>query len=193
MSVTTLHTQQSKTLLMTQAAMFAALMMIGANITSIFPFLVVAGVPITLQTFFAILSGLVLGSRGGVMATTLYLALGLAGAPVFARFEGGLSQIFSPSFGFIVSFILAAYVAGKIVEAYPTKKGFVIASIVGTVLNYVIGTNWLYFAMKFWAAAPPVFSYKVAWAMLVPPMPKDAILAVVGGLFAYRLVNIKRR
>ena len=43
--------------------MFAALMMIGANITAFAPFLVVGGVPITLQTFFAILAGLLLGSQ----------------------------------------------------------------------------------------------------------------------------------
>ncbi|GAE94900.1 substrate-specific component BioY of biotin ECF transporter [Gracilibacillus boraciitolerans JCM 21714] len=44
----------------TLAALFAALMAIGANITS---FIVVGGVPITLTTFFSILSGLLLGSR----------------------------------------------------------------------------------------------------------------------------------
>ena len=65
--------------------MFAALMMIGANITAFAPFLVVGGVPITLQTFFAILAGLLLGSRLGAMAMTVYMFIGLAGAPVFAN------------------------------------------------------------------------------------------------------------
>ncbi|HLU23874.1 MAG TPA: BioY family transporter, partial [Bacillaceae bacterium] len=37
--------------------MFSALMMIGANITSFVPFMVIGGVPITLQTFFAVLAG----------------------------------------------------------------------------------------------------------------------------------------
>ena len=53
---------------LTAAAMFVALMAVGANITSIAPFMVVGGVPITLQTFFAILAGVVLGSRLGAIA-----------------------------------------------------------------------------------------------------------------------------
>ena len=44
------------TLSLVHCGMFATLMMIGANITAFVPFLVVGGVPITLQTFFAILS-----------------------------------------------------------------------------------------------------------------------------------------
>ena len=67
------------------SGMFAALMMIGANITAFLPFLVVGGVPITLQTFFAILAGLILGSRRGALAMTVYMFIGLAGAPVFAK------------------------------------------------------------------------------------------------------------
>jgi len=98
------------------SGMFAALMMIGANITAFVPFLVVGNVPITLQTFFAILAGLILGSRRGALAMTVYMFIGLAGAPVFARFSGGFGSIISPTFGFIVSFILVAFIAGKIVE-----------------------------------------------------------------------------
>ena len=52
----------------TLAGMFVALMAIGANITSIVPFMVIGGVPITLQTFFAILAGVVLGSRLGAIS-----------------------------------------------------------------------------------------------------------------------------
>lgn len=75
------------------SGMFAALMMIGANITSFVPFLVIGGVPITLQTFFAILAGLLLGSRIGAIAMTVYMCIGLAGAPVFSKFkaDSGLS------------------------------------------------------------------------------------------------------
>ncbi|WP_408015136.1 biotin transporter BioY [Savagea serpentis] len=188
-----LNTGQQKLVMMVYAAMFAALMAIGANITTFLPFLVVAGVPITLQTFFAILAGLLLGSRGGVLATTLYMALGLIGAPVLAGFKGGPAQLFSPFFGFVVSFIIVAYVVGKISETYPTKVGFVIAATVGTVINYVFGTTWMYYAWKFWAEAPEVFSYKIAWLALVPPMPKDAVLMVVCGLLGYRTAHIKRR
>ncbi len=172
------------------SGMFAALMMIGANITAFVPFLVVGGVPITLQTFFAILAGLILGSRRGALAMTVYMFIGLAGAPVFARFSGGFGSIISPTFGFIVSFILVAFIAGKIVEKNSKLHGYIIAALVGMVVNYVIGTNWMYYAYKLWAAAPDAFTYKVAWLWMMPPLPKDIVLAVLAGIFGHRMYKV---
>ena len=172
------------------SGMFAALMMIGANITAFAPFLTVGGVPITLQTFFAILAGLILGSRLGAISMTVYMFLGLAGAPVFAKFGGGFGSLISPTFGFIVSFIFVAYVVGKIVESNGSLKSYIFASLVGFVINYAIGTNWMYFAYKFWAAAPDAFTYKLAWLWMVPPLPKDIILSVLAGIFGHRMYKV---
>lgn len=176
-----------KALDLTLASMFVGLMAIGANITSFVPFMVVGGVPITLQTFFAILAGIILGSRLGAISMTVYALVGLVGVPIFARFGAGFSTIISPTFGFILSFILTAYVAGKIVEKNRTLSAFVIASLIGLVINYVFGTNWMYFAYKFWAAAPEGFTYKMAWLWMVAPLPKDIILAVFAGMMGHRL------
>ncbi|WP_445326977.1 biotin transporter BioY [Sporosarcina sp. FSL K6-1508] len=172
------------------SGMFAALMMIGANITAFVPFLVIGGIPITLQTFFAILAGLILGSRRGALAMTVYMFIGLAGAPVFAKFGGGVGSIISPTFGFVVSFIFVAFIAGKIVEKNGKIHGYIIAALVGMVVNYVFGTNWMYVAFKLWAAAPDVFSYKVAWVLMMPPLPKDIILAVLAGIFGHRMYKV---
>jgi len=172
------------------SGMFAALMMIGANITAFAPFLVVGGVPITLQTFFAILAGLILGSRLGAISMTVYMFIGLAGAPVFAKFSGGFGAILSPTFGFIVSFILVAYVVGKIVERNGKLSSYVIAALVGLVINYGIGTNWMYYAYKLWAAAPEAFTYKIAWIWMIPPLPKDILLAVLAGIFGHRMFKV---
>lgn len=170
--------------------MFAALMMIGANITAFVPFLVVGGVPITLQTFFAVLAGLILGSRLGAVSMTVYMFLGLAGAPVFAKFSGGFGSIISPTFGFIVSFIFLAYIAGRIVEKNGKLHSYIIAALVATAVNYLFGTNWMYFAYKFWAAAPDAFTYKVAWLWMLPPLPKDVLLAVLAGIFGHRMFKV---
>ena len=105
-----------KTVELTLASMFVVLIALGANITTLIPGMVVGGVPITLQTFFAILAGLILGSRLGVLTTSAYAFIGLVGIPVFAQFGAGLGTLIKPTFGFIISFILAAYVIGKIVE-----------------------------------------------------------------------------
>ncbi len=178
------------TLEIAYCGLFATLMMIGANITSFAPFLVVGGVPITLQPLFAILAGLVLGSRLGAISMTVYTLLGLVGAPVFAKFSGGFSSILSPTFGFIVTFIIAAYVVGKMVEFRRTKTMYIAAALVGIFINYLLGTNWMYFAYKLWAAAPEGFTYKMAWLWMVPPFPKDIILAVFAGIFGFRLQKI---
>lgn len=179
--------QRGKVFNLVIGAMFVALTAIGANMTSIVPFLVVGGVPITLQTFFAVLAGLVLGSRLGAFSMFVYMVLGLAGVPVFAQFKGGAAMLLSPTFGFIISFILVAYVAGKIVELRRTVPVYVTAALVATAINYIFGTHWMYAAYLFWFQAPAEFSYKLAWLWMAVPLPKDIALAVLAGTFAYRL------
>jgi biotin transport system substrate-specific component len=172
---------------LTLAGMFVGLMCIGANITSIVPFMVVGGVPITLQTFFAILAGAILGSRLGAISMAVYAFVGLAGAPVFAKFGGGIGHLLSPTFGFIISFIFTAYVTGKIIEKKKTVPVYITAALIGMVINYLFGTNWMYFAYKLWAAAPEGFTYGLAWLWMVPPLPKDILLAIGAGVLAHRL------
>lgn len=179
-----------KTIDLVYCGFFATLMMIGANITSFVPFLTVGGVPITLQTFFAVLAGLVLGKKRGAIACAVYMLIGLAGAPVFAKFNGGFSAILLPTFGFIATFILIAYVAGIIVEKYQTRTAYIVAALIATIINYILGTNWMYAAYKLWASAPDGFTYGMAWLWMIPPMPKDFVLAIFAGIFAYRLQKV---
>lgn len=176
-----------RTIDLTLAGMFVAMMCIGANITTFVPFMVIGGVPITLQTFFAILAGAILRSRLGAITMAVYAFVGLAGAPVFAKFGGGLSSVVSPTFGFILSFILTAYVTGKIIELKKSMPAYITAALIGMVINYVFGTNWMYFAYKLWAAAPDGFTYKMAWLWMAVPLPKDIVLAICAGIMANRL------
>lgn len=94
-------------------ATFAAFLAVCA----LLPAIPVAGmaVPITLQTFAVMLAGTVLGARRGALAVLLYLAVGLAGLPVFAQGTGGLAVIGKPSFGYLVAFPVAAAIAGALV------------------------------------------------------------------------------
>lgn len=93
-------------------------------------------VPITGQTLGVILVGAALGSRRGAAALLTYLLIGLAGAPVFAEFSGGPASVLSPSFGFILGFVPAAFVAGWFAERAWDRTpllamaGFVAASAV---------------------------------------------------------------
>ncbi|MBO1003957.1 biotin transporter BioY [Pseudogracilibacillus auburnensis] len=181
------------TLEMVYVSMFAALMMIGANITSMVPFMVIGGVPITLQLFFAVLAGAFLGSRLGAISMAVYAFIGLVGAPVFARFSGGIGEILSPTFGFILSFILTAFITGLIIEKNKGIHIYISAALVGTIVSYLFGTNWMYAAYKLWFAAPEAFSYKVAWMWMAVPFVKDVPLAVLAGIFAHRMGKVIKK
>ncbi|MDN4072383.1 MULTISPECIES: biotin transporter BioY [Fictibacillus] len=182
---------------LTLAAMFAALMAVGGNITAWMPALVFGSVPVTLQTFFCILAGLLLGSRLGAVSMIVYTLVGLAGAPVFAGFSGGPSIIFKPTFGFILSFILAAYVAGKILELAkkPSLPVFFTASFAGLIVNYFVGTTLLYAALTNWAAVDGV-TYLGTWKGMLLFLPKDIILTAVTAVISpriYKAVSKNRR
>jgi biotin transport system substrate-specific component len=66
---------------------------------------------ITLQTFFACMAGLFLGKKWGTLSQAIYMLLGLIGIPIFSR-GGGITYVFVPSFGFILGFILCAFICG---------------------------------------------------------------------------------
>jgi len=172
---------------LTLGGLFVALTAIGANLTSIAPFLVIGGVPITLQTFFAVLAGLVLGRRLGAFSMFAYMMLGLAGAPIFAQFKGGAAFLLAPTFGFVLSFIFVAYVAGFIAERAKGIPLYITASLAGMAINYLFGTNWMYLAYITWFDAPAGFSYQVLWGWMIVPLPKDIALSVLAGVFAYKL------
>lgn len=169
------------------AGMFAALMAIGANITSWAPFLQVAGIPLSMQPFFAILAGLLLGSRLGAISMLVYMLIGLAGAPVFAQFSAGFSAILGNSGGFILSYIVTAYVVGKIVEKKdkPQLGTFLFASFIGIILIYFIGTNYMYLSLNTWLNIG--MSYTAAWKVMAWFAVKDIIFTVICGFIAPRL------
>lgn len=104
-----------------------------------------AGAPITLQTFAVLLVGAVLGSRRGALAVLLYLAVGLAGLPVFAEGSGGLAALGKVTLGYLLAFPVAAWVTGLVVERgqrsdWLGRTGFVVlAGLAGTVVVYAIG------------------------------------------------------
>ena len=100
---------------LTLMALFAALTAVGAFIT-----IPVPPVPFSLQIFFAILAGALLGSRRGAISVAVYVLLGLCGLPVFTK-GAGLSYIFQPTFGYLAGFILGAWLCGRIVELRADK------------------------------------------------------------------------
>jgi biotin transport system substrate-specific component len=179
--------KMGKTRELVLCGLFAALMAVGANAS---PFLMIGGVPVTLQLMFAIIAGGMLGSRVGAKAMLVYVALGLIGAPVFAQFKGGPSSLLSPTFGFVLSFIAVAFMVGMILARTRSFSRYVTAGIAALLLNYIIGTNFMYLALSFWADAPKEFSYKVAWGWMVAYLPLDVIVTGVSMVVLHRLYKL---
>ncbi|MDZ5713516.1 biotin transporter BioY [Jeotgalibacillus haloalkalitolerans] len=175
---------------MVLASLFAALMAIGANITSIVPILVVGNVPITLQTVVCVIAGLLLGKKWGAIAMTVYMLIGLAGMPVFAGWGGGLGTLISPTFGFILSYIVVSWFVGLLTEKNKSFVMLVAAALLGTALNYFLGTNWMYMAYKLWFNAPEGFTYTMAWIWMLPPAPKDIILSFVAAAVGAKMLKV---
>lgn len=72
-------------------------------------------VPITMQTFAVLISGILLGSKKGMLSQLTYLSMGLSGLPWFSR-GGGWQYILSPTFGYLIGFVLAAFFVGYLTE-----------------------------------------------------------------------------
>lgn len=102
-------------------------------------------VPISGQTFAVLLVGAVLGSRLGAAALMAYWTEGAIGLPVFAGGTGGWGVITGPTGGYIVGFIIAAFVVGWLAERgfgrHPLSAA--LAMFVGNIVIYVVGLPWL--------------------------------------------------
>jgi biotin transport system substrate-specific component len=107
----------------------------------------VGPVPISLQTLFVLLSGALLGPRIGSLAMASYVMLGLIGLPLFTG-GGGPQYIFSPTFGFLLSFPVSALVVGLLIR-FPvsgSSRGMgikLLAMTLGTAVIYLVGVPWL--------------------------------------------------
>jgi biotin transport system substrate-specific component len=102
-------------------------------------------VPITGQTFAVLLTSAALGPARGVAAQALYLALGLAGLPVFAGAGHGPAVIFGASGGYLVGFIVAAAITGYGARHGADRSPFRTLALfaLASAVIYVIGTTWL--------------------------------------------------
>ena len=166
------------TLDLTQIGMFAALTAIGAFIT-----IPVGPVPITLQSLFVLLSGIILGSRKAMLSQVAYIMLGLIGLPIFSGFSGGFQHILKPSFGFLIGFVAAAYVAGKFTEKEKTFRSFILAVFSATVVMYIIGLPYMYYILNIMLAKN--FSImqvlNMGMFMFIPADTLKAVIAVFVG------------
>ncbi len=131
------------------ALAFAALTGAGALMRiPLFP------VPLTMQVFFVLLAGLLLGPRWGAASQLAYLAMGACGAPFFAAPpHAGPAVLFGPTGGYLWGFVAGAYLAGALGHgarglsaAYSAAAVFPVvflSCLAGIAAVYLAGTAWL--------------------------------------------------
>ena len=169
---------------LTLIALFAAVTAVCAQVSLALPGF--SSVPFTLQVFAVLASGAVLGARRGFFSQLVYLLLGAAGAPVFARFTGGPQVLVGPTAGYLSAFPLAAFVVGWSWDAWVPATGERTALAwaglaAGLLCIYVCGALGL-------AATHTVPTLGRALMVGVYPfVPTDLVKAILAGFVAQRL------
>jgi biotin transport system substrate-specific component len=143
-------------------------------------------VPITGQTFAVLLAGAALGSKRGAASMALYLAEGALGLPFFAGGAHGIEIVMGATGGYLVGFIVAAYVIGLLAEQGLERnlRTSLVPFLIGTVIIYVLGVSWL-------AVVLGSFRDAVTFG-LVPFLIGDAIKLIAAALAlpaAWKLVR----
>jgi biotin transport system substrate-specific component len=141
-------------------------------------------VPLTLQTFAVLLVGAALGTWRGMASMVVYAAAGTAGVPWFSAGSSGWG---GASYGYILGFIVAAGLVGRLAERGATRTPVRMAGLMvaGNIAIYAIGVSYLKFAID------------VSWATalslgVVPFLLGDALkIVLAAGLFpaTWRLVS----
>lgn len=104
-------------------------------------------VPITGQTLAVLLAGLLLGSVRGALSQIVYLLVGLTGIPFWFATGGalGVARLIGPTGGYLIGFVFAAFLVGKLAERGWDKKikTAILAMLIGNIVIYIFGLSWL--------------------------------------------------
>lgn len=168
---------------LTLSALFCTLICIGSFIRIPMPNMM----PVTLQTFFVLLTALVLPFKASILSILTYIALGIIGLPIFSG-GGGLGYVLMSNFGFIIGFWVTTLIISVITEKLTNCKlwQYIVISMLGMTVIYIIGI--LYFA--FITNVYNNNDYSAIWfiqTVFLPFLPKEIICIILASLSAYKI------
>jgi biotin transport system substrate-specific component len=172
------------------SALFTALTALGAQLRIPLPF-----VSITLQTFFVLLAGHLLGPIYGAASQLAYLGLGLIGLPVFSE-GGGLAYVLKPTFGYLCGFPVASFLAGAIVHRgakLPVRVPeanwgrLLLANSLALLAVFAPGVTYLWWNTNFVLGQALEFAHAVRLGFLVF-LPGD-LIKIIGVIWLYRALQ----
>lgn len=159
---------------MTRAALFGVL-------TFVFGFIQipVGPVPVTLQTLGVLMAGLLLKPLTACLAMLLHMLLKI----VF----GGASPFVSPSFGFVLAFVVAAPFLAYLIQKRNEKRvDMVLNLVIVTLFIYVIGLPYMVLVLRYYMNQKLSF-WNILMTGMVMFLPGDFFKAVLAWFLAHRL------
>ena len=124
---------------LTLVGMCAALMAIFSQLSIPLPF---TSVPVTLQVFGIVVLAVIVGAKIGTLSLIIFVIIGAIGLPVFANFSGGFGVIVGPTGGYIIGFIIMAFLIGY-ASSKQNKILLFIASYIAATIDLLLGTIYL--------------------------------------------------
>ena len=141
----------------TLSSMLLALLILSALFSIPIPF---TTIKITLQTMVVFILGSMISPIYCFVTMLLYIVLGLFGLPIFSS-GSGIMYIFTPSFGFLIGFMLAAPLMSYINRrAFSTRLvRYIVACSIGILLIYAIGVPYMYYVLRLYMSMDISFGY----------------------------------
>lgn len=160
---------------------FTALIAIGAFIK-----IPTVPVPITMQSFFVLLAGILLGGKYGALSVLIYVVLGLLGFPFFSL-GGGIGYIFKPTFGFLLGLILSSFLLGIITKhrKISVLKLF-FYSYLSLIPMYITGILYYIIILKFFINTS-IDLFKIFYVCYIIFIPFDFVKCFMTALLGKRL------
>ncbi len=147
-------------------------------------------VPLTVQTFIFALTGYVLGTKGGLTVSVLYLAMGAIGIPVFSGFRGGIGCIFGdPTGGFLVGFIPMTALCGIRRYIFYSRHGrlySILLGILGVFICHLCGVAFYHVI----TGVPLLESIVIA---SLPFVLKDLLLCFLAYLLSGKIIAVMKK
>ncbi len=162
-------------------ALFAAMIAIGAWIT-----IPCVPSPFTLQTFFCMLAGGLLGAKKGTFSCLVYLAIGLVGLPVFTK-GGGFQYVFQPTFGYLLGLVPACFLAGFLLKKWKIHRFLGVYALFFCCSVLILVCGYLYYLLIIQPAPDAYWATFVSLFLIFVPAE---LLKSTASAFLYQ--NLKK-
>ncbi len=169
-------------------SLFAALLCVSSYVV-----IPIGPVPVTMQVLFVLLAGAILGAEMGALSVVIWIMLGAFGLPVFAGGKAGPMVLFGPTGGYLLGFVICAWIVGMLTRnnsASKLRTGA--AMLLGLSIAYIVGlagfmASFAYFLLK------PMTIQQALTIAVYPFVPFDLVKVALGAWLAPALISALSR